>query len=98
MELVQSDTHQVLQHAARLGLLSADASEHLLSAHRLYTDFSQISRICIEGPFQPEAVEEGMRKRLAIATGLPQFKQLEMALAEARDRVRKIYDTLFSAL
>ncbi len=98
VELVQSDTHQVLQHAARLGLLSADASEHLLSAHRLYTDFSQISRICIEGPFQPEAVEEGIRKRLAIATGLPQFKQLEMALTEACDRVRKIYDKLFSAV
>ncbi len=97
-DLVHSDTQQVLLHAEHLGLLSADASEKLLSAHRLYTDFSQMSRICIEGPFQPDEVEEGIRKRLANATGLPDFKQLELALSEAREKVRQIYDETISGL
>ena len=53
-DILDPSTVRVLEKAARLGLLSAEDAEVLRPAARLYHDLSQILRLCLPGPFDPQ--------------------------------------------
>ena len=70
-EILDTSTARVLDKAARLGVLAAEDAEVLRPAARLYHDLTQILRLCLPGPFDPEdggrraARPAGARRRRA---------------------------------
>jgi glutamate-ammonia-ligase adenylyltransferase len=90
-ELLDSSTRAVIAGAGAAGLLTPDQAEALADAHRLYTDATQIMRLAVSGPFDPDKAASGVKRRIAAAAALPDFEALRAALAEAREAVRLIY-------
>ena len=84
-------TRAVIAKAAAEGLLAPAQAEILGSAHRLFTDATQIMRLSVDGPFDPARAAGGVKRRIAAATGLADFEALADEIAEARGKVRQIF-------
>ena len=59
-DILDVNTLQVLDNAARLGVLPAASVEILRSAARLYHDLTQILRLCVSDKFNPETAGEDL--------------------------------------
>jgi glutamate-ammonia-ligase adenylyltransferase len=94
LDLADPSTQKVLSAAGRLGLLDAEGSETLLKAHRLYTNTTQIMCLALDKDRRPDLAGEGVKSRLAAASGLPSFAHLMDELASMRQAVSKIFDKL----
>ncbi len=89
-EILSVSTLQVLENAARLGLLSSAAADILRSAVRLYHDLTQILRLCVSAKFQPATAGEDLLRLLARAGDAPNFSVLEARVREIQADVRQI--------
>ena len=67
------------------------SAETLLQALTLYGKVTQWQRLALEVGADPRKAAEGVRRRIAIAGGLPGFALLERELATTRKDVRKIF-------
>jgi glutamate-ammonia-ligase adenylyltransferase len=90
-EILDVGTLQVLDHAARLGVLPAAAAEVLRPAARLYHDLTQILRLCVTGKFKPEAAGEDLLRVLARAGDAPDFSSLQARVRETQSEVRRVF-------
>ena len=95
-EILDVSTRRVIDKAGRAGLLSPGQVETLVEAHRLYTDATQFMRLAVAGPFDPATAAVGVKRRIAAATGFPDFEAFTAALDEARKRVREAYEAIVS--
>jgi [glutamine synthetase] adenylyltransferase / [glutamine synthetase]-adenylyl-L-tyrosine phosphorylase len=94
--ILDVSTRRVIDKAGAAGLLSADHVETLIEAHRLYTDATQFVRLAIAGPFDPATAAAGVKRRIAAATGFPEFEAFVAALDESRKRVRDVYEAILN--
>jgi [glutamine synthetase] adenylyltransferase / [glutamine synthetase]-adenylyl-L-tyrosine phosphorylase len=92
--ILDVSTRTVIDKAGAAGLLSAGQVETLIEAHRLYTDATQFMRLAIAGPFDPATAAAGVKRRIAAATGFPEFEAFVAALDESRKRVRDVYEAI----
>jgi len=92
--ILDVSTRRVIEKAGAAGLLSAGEVETLVDAHRLYTDATQFMRLAIVGQFDPARAAAGVKRRIAAATGFPDFEAFVAAIDEARKRVRKAYEAI----
>jgi glutamate-ammonia-ligase adenylyltransferase len=90
-ELLSVSTMQVLDNAARLGMLPQSAAEVLRPAARLYHDLTQILRLCVSGKFKPETAGEDLLRVLARAGDAPDFSSLEARVRETQGEVRRVF-------
>ena len=90
-QLLSGETEISLIAAVEAKLLPAKHSETLLTALRLYHTLTQIIRLCMEEPFQPEDAPEGLKLLLARAAELPDFVRLEAHIAETQREVRALF-------
>ena len=90
-EILDVNTAQVLENAARLGCLSRPDAETLRAAARFYHDLTQIMRLCVSGPFTPETAGEDLRRVLARSGDAPDFSALDARLRETQADVREIF-------
>ena len=88
-DILDVSTRKVIEKAGVARLLSADHVETLVDAHRLYTEATQFMRLSIAGPFDLGKAAAGVKRRIAAATGFPDFEAFVAALDEARRRVRE---------
>ena len=86
----------ILERAREFGLMTATQVETLGAAHDLFTTVTQITRIAINGAFRPADVAPGVLRRMATATGLPDFRTLQASLLASRRGVRGVFETIFS--
>ncbi|MBV9288959.1 MAG: bifunctional [glutamine synthetase] adenylyltransferase/[glutamine synthetase]-adenylyl-L-tyrosine phosphorylase, partial [Hyphomicrobiales bacterium] len=93
-DILDVSTRKAIDKAGSAGLLSADQVETLVGAHRLYSDATQFMRLSVAGPFDPAKAAAGVKRRIAAATGFPDFETLAAGLDEARKRVREAYETI----
>ena len=93
-DILDVSTRRVIDKAGAAGLLSGDQVETLIEAHRLYTDATQFMRLAIAGPFDPARAAAGVKRRIAAATGFPDFEAFVAALGETRKRVRSVYEAI----
>ena len=91
-EIVATETEAVLAAAAEAKLLAAKEADVLLPALRLYQSLIQILRLCVDGPFKPEAAPRGLLERLARAGELPDFARLDAHLVETEAAVRASFE------
>lgn len=62
-----------------------------LTALKLYTDLSQVIRLCIDGPFEPGNVPAGLTDRVARAAESPDLKTAEAEVKRLSKAVRKVF-------
>ena len=92
--LLRPETRAALTEATQAGLLSADDGAALADAHRLMTAVTQVLRLTLPDDAEPEAAAAGVKRRIAAAAGAPDFARLTAELAEARGRVRAIFERI----
>jgi [glutamine synthetase] adenylyltransferase / [glutamine synthetase]-adenylyl-L-tyrosine phosphorylase len=93
-EILSVSTLQVLDNAARLGVLGQSEVEVLRPAARLYHDLTQIIRLCVDGKFNPETSGEDLLRVMARAGDTPDFSALEARLRETQAEVRRVFNAL----
>jgi glutamate-ammonia-ligase adenylyltransferase len=91
-EILDTSTLRVLDKAWRLGLLAAEDAEVLRPAARLYHDLTQILRLALPGPFDPEGAGPGLLALLARAGDVPDFARLDAYIGELQVKVRVSFD------
>ena len=84
--------------AARLGVISAEDSDVLRPATRLYHDLTQILRLCLPGPFDPSTAGAGLLGLLARAADVPDFATLEAHLVETQAKVRRCFERIVGSV
>ena len=92
--ILDGSTRKALEKASAVGLITADEAETLVDAHRLYTDATQFMRLSTSGPFDPLKAAAGVKRRIAAASGFPDFDAFTAALDEARKRVRAAFEAI----
>ena len=93
--------YSTLAHPARrgggvlaAGLLAPADGAALIEAHRLYAAVTQMQRLTLDEGASPATAGEGVKRRIAAAAGLPDFRTLTRELSETRARVRAIFSSL----
>lgn len=72
----------------------AQARDELVAAHELYFGLTQLLRVCLTGPFEPDDVPEGLSDLLLRATDLPELSVLRAHLVETSKRGRAHFERL----
>jgi glutamate-ammonia-ligase adenylyltransferase len=90
-DILDVSTLQVLDNAARLGVLPQAAAEVLRSATRLYHDLTQILRLCVAEKFKPETAGEDLLRVMVRAGDAPDFSSLEARVKETQSEVRRVF-------
>ena len=90
-EILSVNTLQVLDNAARLGVLPQSDAEVLRAAARLYHDLTQILRLCVSDKFKPETAGEDLLRVLARAGDAPDFSALEARVKDTQGEVRAVF-------
>ena len=93
-EILSVSTQQVLENAARLGLLSPQDSDVLRPAARLYHDLTQILRLCVSSKFKPETAGADLLRIMTRAGDAPDFSALEAQVRETQVEVRRVFRAL----
>lgn len=90
-DILSVSTLQVLDNAARSGVLPQAEAEVLRSAARLYHDLTQIIRLCVTEKFNPETSGENLLRVMARAGDTPDFSALEARVRETQAEVRRVF-------
>ena len=95
--ILDTSTIRALDKAARHGVLKTEDADVLRPAARLYHDLTQILRLCLTGPFDPDAAGQGLIGLLARAADVPDMATLEAHLADTQERVRQSFIRILGA-
>jgi glutamate-ammonia-ligase adenylyltransferase len=95
-ELRATATRDILAAAARKSVLDGDVATRLVQALALYSNVTQWLRLALGEGADPRAAAEGVKRRIASASNLPDFALLERELAETRKEVRRIFSQVIS--
>ena len=87
-------TTTVFRTARDEGLLSPSDGDALVIASSLFTDITQALRLAVEDRLDPALAGEGLKRRLATITGLPDFMTLERHLFDTCATVRAIFERI----
>ena len=93
-DILDASTRKTLEQAGVAGLITAEEAEVLVDAHKLYTDATQFMRLSTSRPFDPAKAAAGVKRRIAAASGFPDFDAFTAALDEARKRVRAAFGAI----
>src|SRR5438477_3822399 len=90
-DILSVSTLEVLDNAAKLGVLEQSEAEVLRSAARLYHDLTQILRLCVSDRFKPETAGEDLLQVMARAGDAPDFSALQARVKETQAEVRRVF-------
>jgi [glutamine synthetase] adenylyltransferase / [glutamine synthetase]-adenylyl-L-tyrosine phosphorylase len=93
-DILDVNTLQVLDKAARLGLLPAASAEILRAAALLYHDLTQILRLCVSEKFNPETAGADLLQIMARAGDAPDFSSLQARVKETQAEARREFKAL----
>ncbi len=68
--------------------------QQLFSSHGLFSTLTQIIRLCLTGPLDPDDIPPGLVDLLLRSTGLPDLRVLEAHIAETSRQVRTDFGLL----
>jgi glutamate-ammonia-ligase adenylyltransferase len=94
--LRSTSTAEILAAAAEAKCLDEETAEVLLRALALYANVIQWLRLALGQEADPRHAAEGVKRRIAAATELPDFALLERELAATRKEVRRIFGRVLS--
>ncbi len=94
-DIIGADFDSVMRAVAFAGCLPREGTEFLREARALMSSVTQLTRIAIDGRFDPQRMAGGILRRVASATGLPDVSALDAALRDARAKTRQIFRRIF---
>jgi glutamate-ammonia-ligase adenylyltransferase len=97
-DILGVSTQQVLENAAKLGLLSPADADVLRSAARLYHDLTQILRLCVSSSFKPDTAGADLLRIMTRAGDAPDFSALEARVRETQLEVRRVFRLLIEGV
>jgi glutamate-ammonia-ligase adenylyltransferase len=83
-------TDATLAHFGPKEMDNADV-DTVRAALKLYSDFAQIVRLCIDGGFDPKEAPDGLKELLCQIGEVPDLKVLESEIKRFSQSVRKIF-------
>jgi glutamate-ammonia-ligase adenylyltransferase len=86
----------ILTAAETAGWIDPDSAESLQKTLDLYANVTQWLRLALEPGADPRQAAEGVKRRIATATGLPDFAFLERELAASRKETRRLFNHLLA--
>jgi glutamate-ammonia-ligase adenylyltransferase len=89
--ILSVSTPQVLENAARLGVLKSEHFDVLRRAARLFNDLTQILRLCVSEGFKPETAGADLLRLLARVSNEPDFSSLEARVRDIQQDVRQVF-------
>jgi glutamate-ammonia-ligase adenylyltransferase len=89
-------TMQTLSHLSD-DFADAQTRSDLVEAFSLYASLTQMIRLCLTGPFDPDDVPPGLADLLLTTMDLPDIGVLEAHVTETARTVRKHFDRLLRA-
>jgi glutamate-ammonia-ligase adenylyltransferase len=89
-------TRDILAAARREKILEAETAQRLGEALALYGNVTQWLRLALDAGADPRHAAEGVKRRIASASGLPDFALLERELALTRKDIRRIFMQLLA--
>ena len=87
-DVLSPNTGEALAKLAAAGLLAPDVSARLASAWRLWSDLTQMLRVCVAGDFVPETAPPPLMARLAAIAGVEGAEALERRVRTVQQAVR----------
>jgi glutamate-ammonia-ligase adenylyltransferase len=93
-DILDVDTLDVIDNAARLGVLPQASAEILRIAGRLYHDLTQVLRLCVIDKFDPKTAGEDLLRVLARAGDAPDFSALDARIKETQAEVRRVFQAV----
>jgi glutamate-ammonia-ligase adenylyltransferase len=72
-------------------LMTEDDLDTCLRAFSLYTELSQLIRLCIDGPFDPKEAPAGLTDLVCRAGDCPDIRTLEGEIKQLSKAVRKLF-------
>ena len=95
-DVLDQNTVNALQKLERSGLLPTDAARVLIPAARLLNDLTQILRLCVDGPFEPEVAPSGLKELLSRVADAPSFDYLQSTLRGVLAETAELFDRIVS--
>lgn len=88
-DVVSPNTGEALAKLAAAGLIAPDVGARLAGAWRLWSDLTQMLRICVAGEFNPDTAPAPLRARLAAIAGVDTSEALQARIASVQHAVRR---------
>ncbi len=76
-------------------LIDAQGRQELVDAHTLFFGLTQMTRLCLTGPLEPDDIPPGLSDLLTGTTDLPDFRVLKAHVQETARKVRRRFEILF---
>ncbi|MGE0612210.1 MAG: bifunctional [glutamine synthetase] adenylyltransferase/[glutamine synthetase]-adenylyl-L-tyrosine phosphorylase, partial [Hyphomicrobiales bacterium] len=93
-DVLDQNTAASIEKLARAGVLSPRDAATLHPCATLLHNLTQVLRLCLDRPFEPEQAPQGLKSLLLRAADAPDFPALEVRLEKAMDAVHKAFDRL----
>jgi glutamate-ammonia-ligase adenylyltransferase len=93
-DILSVNTLDVIDNAARLGVLPQAEAEILRGAGRLYHDLTQILRLCVIDKFDPKTAGDDLLRIMARAGDAPDFSALQAQIKETQAEVRRVFNAV----
>lgn len=94
--ILSQSTLAVISQAASEGLIDEADHRTLAAAGQLLHDLTQVLRLTIEGPFDPESAPEGMKSLLVRSGEATSFEDLEIKLKQTLADVHAAFNRLIA--
>ena len=91
------DPQSILHYARDHALLPFEDVDQLIAAHALMRDLMQWVRLTLGDDHQVIDASAGLKRQLAVTSGLPDFKILASHLREEQQQVRRIFERFMTA-
>jgi len=95
-EVLDQNTIEAYRRLRDARVLAPEHAEILIPATRLMHDLTQVLRLCLEGPFDPETAPKGLKELLAGAGDAASFPELEERLKGTLAQVAGLFDRIIA--
>jgi glutamate-ammonia-ligase adenylyltransferase len=92
--VLDTNTAGALDRLAAAGCLDKQVATELHDATALYHCLTQVLRLCVDGPYDPVKVPEGLNRLVANAAATPDLAQAEALLAETQARIARRFENI----
>ena len=93
-QVLDTNTLGALERLAAAGLLEAATHAELKEAGLLYHRLTQVLRLCVDGPYEPEKSLPALNQLVASAAASPDIPTAEALLADTQGLVAAHFDRL----
>jgi glutamate-ammonia-ligase adenylyltransferase len=93
-QVLDTNTLGALEKLAAAGLLDAATHAELKEAGLLYHRLTQVLRLCVDGPYEPEKSLPALNQLVASAAASPDIPTAEALLADTQGQVAGHFDRL----